>query len=155
MDRGAVNRRSGLPARSGSLSKTIPSKPQRPCDRGHPRPPPLPEAVAESSNFARTMAQAPRPRGPGSLSVAGCGSTVVAPCNCLRPYLRPGLGPGFALMVCSPSVGVRCRHGCLLVPMARIPKRLRFYEDAANVVQRRLVSNFKKSFERAVRTARR
>jgi hypothetical protein len=34
-----------------------------------------------------------------------------------------------------------------LVPLARIPKRLRFYEDAAKVVP-----NFKKSFERAVRT---
>ena len=39
--------------------------------------------------------------------------------------------------------------------LARIPKRLRFYEDAAKVVQLRMVSNFKKSFERAVRTARR
>ena len=42
-----------------------------------------------------------------------------------------------------------------LVPLARIPKRLRFYEDAAKVVQRRMVPNFKKSFERALRTARR
>ena len=42
-----------------------------------------------------------------------------------------------------------------LVPLARIPKRLRFYEDAAKVEQRRMVPNFKKSFERAVRTARR
>ncbi len=42
-----------------------------------------------------------------------------------------------------------------LVPLARIPKRLRFYEDAAKVVQRRMVPNFKKSFGRAVRTARR
>ena len=42
-----------------------------------------------------------------------------------------------------------------LVPLARIPKRLRFYEDAAKVVQRRMVPNFRKSFERAVRTARR
>jgi hypothetical protein len=33
--------------------------------------------------------------------------------------------------------------------------RLRFYEDAAKVVQRRMVPNFRKSFERAVRTARR
>jgi hypothetical protein len=41
-----------------------------------------------------------------------------------------------------------------LVPLAHIPKRLRFYEDAAKVVQRRMVPNFKKSFERAVRTAR-
>jgi len=39
--------------------------------------------------------------------------------------------------------------------LARIPKRLRFYGDAAKVVQRRMVPNFKKSFERAVRTARR
>ena len=39
--------------------------------------------------------------------------------------------------------------------LARIPKRLRFYEDAAKVVQRQMVPNFKKSFERAVRTARR
>jgi len=46
-------------------------------------------------------------------------------------------------------------HGRLLVPLARIPKRLRFYEDAAKVVLRRMVPNFKKSFERAVRTARR
>ena len=37
--------------------------------------------------------------------------------------------------------------------LARIPKRLRFYEDAAKVVQRRMVPNFKRSFERAVRTA--
>jgi hypothetical protein len=35
------------------------------------------------------------------------------------------------------------------------PKRLRFYEDAAKVVQRQMAPNFKKSFERAVRTARR
>ena len=42
-----------------------------------------------------------------------------------------------------------------MVPLARIPKRLRFYEDAAKVVQRQMVPNFKKSFERAVRTARR
>ena len=34
-------------------------------------------------------------------------------------------------------------------------ERLRFYEDAAKVVQRRMVPNFKKSFERALRTARR
>jgi hypothetical protein len=34
-------------------------------------------------------------------------------------------------------------------------ERLRFYEDAAKVVQRQMVPNFKKSFERAVRTARR
>ena len=39
--------------------------------------------------------------------------------------------------------------------LARIPNRHRFYEDAAKVVQRRMVPNFKKSFERAVRTARR
>ena len=39
--------------------------------------------------------------------------------------------------------------------LALIPKRLRFYEDAAKVVQGRMVPNFKKSFERAVRTARR
>ena len=38
-----------------------------------------------------------------------------------------------------------------MVPLAHIPKRLRFYEDAAKVVQRRMVPNFKKSFERAVR----
>ena len=42
-----------------------------------------------------------------------------------------------------------------LVSLARIPKRLRFYEDAAKVVQRRMVPNFKNSFERALRTARR
>jgi len=41
------------------------------------------------------------------------------------------------------------------MPMARIPKRLHFYEDAAKVVQRRMVPNFRKSFERAARTARR
>ena len=35
--------------------------------------------------------------------------------------------------------------------LARMPKSLRFYEDAAKVVQRRMVPNFKKSFERAVR----
>ena len=46
------------------------------------------------------------------------------------------------------------RHRHLLVPLARILKRLRFYEDAAKVVQRRVVANFKKSFESAVRTAR-
>ena len=37
-----------------------------------------------------------------------------------------------------------------MLPMARLPKRLRFYQDAAKVVQRRMVPNFKKSFERAV-----
>jgi hypothetical protein len=42
-----------------------------------------------------------------------------------------------------------------LVPLARLPKSLCFYEDAAKVVQRRMVPNFQKSFERAVRTARR
>jgi len=42
-----------------------------------------------------------------------------------------------------------------LVPLARIPKRLRFYEDAAKVLQRRMVPNFKKSFEKALRTAQR
>jgi len=31
--------------------------------------------------------------------------------------------------------------------------RLRFYGDAAKVVMRRMVLNFKKSFERALRTA--
>ena len=39
--------------------------------------------------------------------------------------------------------------------LARKPKRLRFYEDAAKVVQRRMVPNFRKSFDRALRTARR
>jgi len=39
--------------------------------------------------------------------------------------------------------------------LARIPERLRFYENATKVVQKRMVLNFKKSFERAVRTARR
>ena len=34
-------------------------------------------------------------------------------------------------------------------------KRLRFYEDAAKTVQRRMVPNFRKSFEGMVRTARR
>jgi hypothetical protein len=34
-------------------------------------------------------------------------------------------------------------------------KRLSFCEDAAKVLQQRMVPNFKKSFERAVRTARR
>ena len=28
------------------------------------------------------------------VSLAGCGSTVVAPCDRLRRFLRPGLGPG-------------------------------------------------------------
>jgi len=42
----------------------------------------------------------------------------------------------------------------LLVPLVRIPKRLGFYEDSAKVVQRRMMPNFKKSFERAVRMAR-
>ena len=41
------------------------------------------------------------------------------------------------------------RNGCLLVPLARIPKRLRFYEDAAKVVRKRMVPNFRRSFERA------
>jgi len=45
--------------------------------------------------------------------------------------------------------------GFLLALLPRIPKRLRFYEDAAKVVQRRMVPNFRKSFEGAVRTARR
>jgi len=31
------------------------------------------------------------------------------------------------------------------VLLARIPKRLRFYEDAAKVVQKRMVPNFRKS----------
>ena len=35
-----------------------------------------------------------------------------------------------------------------LVPLARIPKRLRFYGDAAKVVRKRMVPNFRKSFER-------
>ena len=42
-----------------------------------------------------------------------------------------------------------------LVPLARIPKRLQFYGDATKVRQRWMVPNFRKSFERAVRTARR
>ena len=42
-----------------------------------------------------------------------------------------------------------------LVPLARIPKRLRFCEDPAKVVQKPMVLNFKESFERAVGTARR
>ncbi len=41
--------------------------------------------------------------------------------------------------------------GFLLALLARIPKRLRFYEDAAKVVQRRIVPNFKEFFERGVR----
>ena len=36
------------------------------------------------------------------------------------------------------------------MPLSRVPKRLRFYEDAAKVVQRRMVPNFKKAFERTV-----
>jgi len=43
----------------------------------------------------------------------------------------------------------------ILEKQAKVPKQLRFYEDAAKVVQRRMVPNFKKSFERALRTARR
>ena len=35
-----------------------------------------------------------------------------------------------------------------MVSLARIPKRRRFYEDAAKVVQKRMVLNFRKSFER-------
>jgi len=75
----------------------------------------------------------------------------VAPCNRLRRFLRPGLGLGFSQMIRSLSVsvrlsrhtdrgyrvsgvGVKGRHGCLLVPLARIPKQLRFYEDATKVV---------------------
>ncbi|MBI06489.1 MAG: hypothetical protein CMM54_05860 [Rhodospirillaceae bacterium] len=42
-----------------------------------------------------------------------------------------------------------------LVPLARIPKQLRFYEDSAKVVQRRLAPNFRKSFEKALRSAKR
>ena len=53
-------------------------------------------------------------RGSGArafVSVAGCGSTGAAPCDRLRRFLRPGLGPGFGQMVCSPSVSVRLsRH---------------------------------------------
>ena len=41
------------------------------------------------------------------------------------------------------------------MPLARIPKRLSIYEDAAKVVQKRVVPNCKQSSERAVRTARR
>jgi hypothetical protein len=39
----------------------------------------------------------------------------------------------------------------LFEPLARILKRLRFYEDMAKVVERRVVLSFKKSFERAAR----
>jgi NAD(P)-dependent dehydrogenase (short-subunit alcohol dehydrogenase family) len=59
------------------------------------------------------------------------------------------------------TVGIGFRRRSKVAPQAlvgatgRIPKRLRFYEDAAKVVQRGMVPNFKKSFERAVRTARR
>lgn len=41
-----------------------------------------------------------------------------------------------------------------LVPLARIPKRFNFYEDAAKVVKRRMIPNFRKSFRNALRTAR-
>jgi len=45
------------------------------------------------------------------VSVANCGSTVVASSNRLRRFLRSGLGLGFPQMVCSPSVSVRLsRH---------------------------------------------
>jgi len=47
------------------------------------------------------------------------------------------------------------RHQGPTPDMVRILKWLRFYEEAAKVVQRRMVPNFKKLFERAVRTAQR
>jgi len=43
----------------------------------------------------------------------------------------------------------------ILEKQANVPKQLGFYEDAAKVVQRRLVPNFRQSFDRAMRTARR
>ena len=52
--------------------------------------------------------------GPGAraaVSVAGCGSTVVASCDRLRRFLRLGLGPGFSQMIRSLGVSVRLsRH---------------------------------------------
>ena len=53
------------------------------------------------------------------------------------------------------GVGVTWRHRCLLVPMARIPMRQRFHKGVAKVVQskvvqRRMMSNFKKLFEKSV-----
>jgi len=41
----------------------------------------------------------------------------------------------------------------LSVALVRIPKRVRFYEDSAKMVQSPVMPNFKKSFERAVRMA--
>lgn len=43
----------------------------------------------------------------------------------------------------------------ILEPRAKITKSLRFYEDAAKVVQRRLAPNFRQSFDKAMRTAKR
>ena len=105
-------------------------------------------------------------------SIAGCGSTGSGTLQ--SPEAVPQIGAwaefssnglldkhlGSAITAHGPwkrgsGVGARGRHRCLLVQMARISKRLRFYEDAAKVVQRRMVLNFKKSFERAVRTVRR
>ena len=46
-----------------------------------------------------------------AVSLADCGSTVAAPCDRLRRFLRPGLGLGFSPMIRSLSVSVRLsRH---------------------------------------------
>ena len=52
---------------------------------------------------SRIMAHAPWITHHGSgaravVSVAACGSTMVASCDRLRRFLRPGLGPGFSQM---------------------------------------------------------
>jgi hypothetical protein len=86
-------------------------------------------------------------------------------CNRPRRFLRLGLGLGFARQASrfgyqgTRTVGIGFRRRSKVAPQALVgatgahTQRLRFYEDAAKVVQRRMVPNFKKSFERAVRTA--
>ena len=89
----------------------IPMKSPSPQGRGRAKTPLLPEAAAESPSLARTTTQAPRLGARAAVSVAGVEVPGAAPCDRLRRFLRPGLGPGFAQMVCSPSVSVRLsRH---------------------------------------------
>ena len=42
-----------------------------------------------------------------------------------------------------------------LTPSAKIPKRLNFYEDASAIARKNLRRNFNKSFDRAIKSARR
>ena len=127
----------------------------------------LPQDVAESPNLARATAQAPRLKGTGggfssqlrkhrggSLQSAEAVPQVGAWAGfCSNGLLGERLGSAITAHDRGNRVPASAIREGLLMPLARIPKRLRFYEDAAKVVQRRMVPNFKKSFERAVRSA--